>query len=101
MRLVSDIPSTLHVYPGCEHDVTLCIGLDGLPRLCGSCERVNKAISKVEGEQWPFIPVEQLFGAVTELSFDYWRKIAWVLKNSISQNWSKRLCASRSSSSKH
>jgi hypothetical protein len=56
------------VYPGCEQDVTLGIGPDGLPRLCGSCQRITKAIRDVEGEQWYFIPVEQLFGAVTELS---------------------------------
>ena len=76
MRLVSNIPSTLHVYPGCEQDVTLGIGSDGLPRLCGSCQRVAKTVSEVEAEQCYFIPVEQLFGAVTELSFDCWRKLS-------------------------
>ncbi len=70
MRLGSNIPSTLHVCPGCEHDVTSGIGPDGLPRLCGSCQRLTKAISEVEGEQCYFIPVEQLFGGVRELSFD-------------------------------
>ena len=79
MRLVSNIPSTLHVYPGCEQDVTLGIGSDGLPRLCGSCQRVTKTVSEVEAEQCYFIPVEQLFGAVTELSFDCWRKISITL----------------------
>jgi len=63
MRLGSNIPSTFHVYPGCEQDVTLGIGSDGLPRLCGSCQRVTKAVSEVEGEQCYFIPVEHTRGA--------------------------------------
>ncbi len=36
------------MYPGCEQDVTVGIGPDDLPRLCGSCQRVTKAISEVE-----------------------------------------------------
>jgi hypothetical protein len=68
MRLVSNIQSTPLVYPGCEQAVTLGIGFDGLPRLCGSCQRVSKAIREVEGSGY-FIPVGQLFGAIGELSF--------------------------------
>ena len=68
LRFVSSIPSALHAHPGCEQDVTLGIGSDGVPRLCGCYQRVSKAIRGGEGSGYS-IPVGQLFGAIGELSF--------------------------------